>query len=80
MFSVSTILPNSIENEKSNSRMLQFFTQAKIGISLNQANIRKEKGFSPRLLMQFIFALVLHGMGFYSSLESDSTHIIIGGP
>jgi hypothetical protein len=71
MFSVSTILPNSNENEKTNSRMLQFFTQAKIGSFLHQANIRKEKGFSPRLIVQFIFALVLHGMSFSRALESD---------
>lgn len=68
---MSTILPNSTENEKSNSRMLQFFTQAKIGTFLHQANIRKEKGFSPRLIVQFIFALVLHGMNFSRALESD---------
>ncbi|MCQ2010320.1 transposase [Sporolactobacillus sp. STSJ-5] len=70
---MSTILPNSKEkeNEKSNSRMLQFFTQAKIGTFLHQANIHKAKGFSPRLIVQFIFTLVLHGMGFSRALESD---------
>ncbi|WP_130859979.1 IS4 family transposase [Gracilibacillus phocaeensis] len=68
---MSTILPNSNENEKSNSRMLQFFTQAKIGTFLNQAHVHKEKGFSPRLIMQFIFALVLHGMSFSRALESE---------
>lgn len=51
--------------------MLQFFTQAKIGTFLHQANIRKEKGFSSRLIMQFIFALVLHGMSFSRALQSD---------
>ncbi|MDY0406712.1 transposase [Virgibacillus sp. 179-BFC.A HS] len=73
MFSVSTILPNSNgnENDKSSSRMMQFFTQAKIGTFLHQANICKEKGHSPRLIMEFIFALVLHGMGFSRALESE---------
>ncbi|MEI3604045.1 transposase [Oceanobacillus sp. SE10311] len=68
---MSTILPNSNQNEKSNSRMLHFFTQAKIGTFLNQANVHKEKGFSPRLILQFIFGLVLHGMSFSRALESD---------
>lgn len=68
---MSTILPNSNENEKSNSRMLQFFTQAKIGTFLNQANVRREKGFSPSHVLQFIFALVLHGKSFSRALESD---------
>lgn len=55
----------------SNSRMLQFFTQAKIGTFLNQSNVRKEKGFSPRLILQFIFALVLHGKSLSRALGSD---------
>ncbi|WP_286171353.1 IS4 family transposase [Lentibacillus populi] len=71
MFSLSTILPNSNENEKSNSRMLRFFTQAKIGTFLHQSNIHKEKGVSARIIVQFIFALVLHGMGFSRALESE---------
>ena len=32
---------------------------------------RKEKGFSSRLIMQFIFGLVLHEMSFPRALESD---------
>lgn len=68
---MSTILPNSKENEKSNTRMLQFFAQAKIGTFLHHANIHKTKGVSPRLIVQFIFTLVLHGMDFSRALESD---------
>lgn len=51
--------------------MLQFFTQAKIRSFLHRANIHKEKGGSPRLIVQFIFALVLHRMNFSRALDSD---------
>jgi hypothetical protein len=67
VFSMSTILPNFNENR----RVLQFFMQAKLGTFLHQANIRKEKGFSPRIIVQFIFALALHGMSFFRARESD---------
>jgi hypothetical protein len=73
MFSVATILSDSHENEKLNSRVTRFFKQAKIGTFLHQSNIHKEKGVSALLLVRFIFSLVLGGKNLYQTLKSGRT-------
>jgi len=70
MFPVAIILPNSEWNKKSESHMNRFFKQAKIGTFLNQANIRKECGISPLILLQFIFALAFQGKNLFRTLQS----------
>lgn len=67
---MASILPDSRQNEKLNSRVSRFFKQAKIGTFLHQSNIRKEKGLSALVLVQFIFSLVLQGKNLYRTLES----------
>ena len=67
---MASILPDSRQNEKLNSRVIRFFKQAKIGTFLHQSNIHKEKGFSALFLVKFIFSLVLQGKNLYRTLES----------
>lgn len=67
---MSSILPDSIQHEQLKSRVSLFFKQAKIGTFLHQSNIRKEKGISALILVQFIFSLVLQGKNLYRTLES----------
>ncbi|MBE1557175.1 transposase, partial [Sporosarcina limicola] len=70
VFSMSPILPDSIQHDQLKSRVSLFFKQAKIGTFLHQSNIRKEKGLSALILIQFIFSLVLQGKNLYRTLES----------
>lgn len=67
---MSPILPDSIQNDQLKSRVILFFKQAKVGAFLHQSNIRKEKGLSALVLIQFIFSLVLQGKNLYRTLES----------
>ncbi|MBE1554162.1 hypothetical protein [Sporosarcina limicola] len=56
---MSPILPDSIQHDQLKSRVSLFFKQAKIGAFLHQSTIRKEKGLSALILIQFIFSLVI---------------------
>ncbi|MBE1554515.1 transposase [Sporosarcina limicola] len=67
---MSPILPDSIQHDQLKSRVSLFFKQAKIGTFLHQSTIRKEKGLSALILIQFIFSLVLQGKNLYRTLES----------
>ncbi|TFJ91411.1 hypothetical protein E4U82_17805 [Lentibacillus salicampi] len=68
---MATILPNSEPKNEAHSYISRFFKENKLGTLLNQANIRKEDGFSPMFLLQFIFSLILHGKNLYRILDSD---------
>lgn len=67
---MATILPNNHTNQELNSSVVHFFHEQKLGTLLNQSNIRKEAGFSPLFLFQFIFSLVLQGKNLYRTLDS----------
>jgi hypothetical protein len=67
---MATILSNSQSNDDAKSHISRFFQENKLGTLLNRANVRKESGISPVLLIQFIFSLVLHGKNLYRILES----------
>lgn len=67
---MATILPNSQSKNETDSYISRFFKDNKIGTLLNKANVRKEEGISPLLLIQFIFSLVLHGKNLYRILDS----------
>lgn len=67
---MDTILPNNHTNQGLNSSVVHFFHEQKLGTLLNQSNIRKEVGFSPLFLFQFIFSLVLQGENLYRTLDS----------
>ncbi|MDC3415142.1 transposase [Terrihalobacillus insolitus] len=68
---MATILPDSESKNEAHSYISHFFKENKLGTLLNQSNIRKEDGFSPMFLLQFIFSLVLHGKNLYRILDSD---------
>lgn len=68
---MATILPNSEPKNETHSYISRFFKENILGTLLNQANIRKEDGFSPMFLLQFIFSLVLHGKNLYRILDSN---------
>src|SRR5690625_3285176 len=68
---MKTILPETESKNETQSYISRFCKENKLGILLNQANIKKEDGFSPLFLLQFIFSFVLHGKNLYRILESD---------
>jgi hypothetical protein len=67
---MATILPNSQPKNETDSYILRFFKENKLGTLLNKANVHKEEGISPLILIQFIFSLVLHGKNLYRILDS----------
>ncbi len=67
---MATILPNSKPKNETASYISRFFKDNKLGTLLNKANVRKEEGISPLVLIQFIFSLVLHGKNLYRILDS----------
>lgn len=86
---MAIILPNSETKDEANSYISRFFKENKLGTLLNQANIRKEDGFTPVFLLQFIFSLVLHGKNLYRILDSgrfqdapekDTVHRFLNNP
>ena len=64
------ILPNSQPKKEADSYISRFFRENKLGTLLTQANVRKEDGISPLLLVQFTFSLVLHGKNPFHILDS----------
>ncbi|SDJ14586.1 hypothetical protein SAMN04488123_1173 [Natribacillus halophilus] len=65
-----SMIPNSDQGNQQQSRVTNFFKQAKIGTFLHQSNIHKEKGFSALVLVQFIFSPVLQGKNLYRTPDS----------
>lgn len=68
---MKTILPENEAKNETQSYISRFFKDNKLGTLLNRANVKKEDGFSPLFLLQFIFSFVLHGKNLYRILESD---------
>ncbi|MEI3615057.1 IS4 family transposase, partial [Pseudogracilibacillus sp. SO30301A] len=68
---MKTILPETESKNETQSYISRFFKDNKLGTLLNQSNVKKEDGFSPLFLLQFIFSFVLHGKNLYRILESD---------
>lgn len=68
---MKTILPETESKNEAQSYISRFFRENNLGTLLNQANVKKEGGFSPLFLFQFIFSFVLHGKNLYRILESE---------